>query len=315
MRHHLKAILALASLLAAPLMAQDLVIIASKRPGGGGGGGTTTNPTYQNWMSSEIKDAWSLGYQGKGVTMTIVDDFSSANAFSGNLGTGTSTKRHGDWVRDVATMIAPQGGVASHDFYSGRSVKLARGQNAINLSYGMFAAAGYNVSQIGWSAQESSIINYAKDGRAIIAKAAGNDAIAVGGTNSRGQTDYLNLALVGTQSAIFVGALDRNGTPDNLANLASYSNRAGTDTTIQKQYLAVGVRGDLTGLYGTSFAAPIVTGYAAVIGSKFTKASSTQISNQLLNTARQDTIRNYDPALHGRGEASITRALAPNSIQ
>jgi subtilisin family serine protease len=68
-------------------------------------------------------------------------------------------------------------------------------------------------------------------------------------------------------------------------------------------------------LYGTSFAAPIVSGYAAILSSKFTSANPTQITSQLLNTARQDTISGYNSAIHGRGEASITRALSPVSIQ
>ncbi len=83
---------------------------------------------------------------------------------------------------------------------------------------------------------------------------------------------------------------------------------------MQNQFLAVGVRDDLTGLNGTSFAAPVVSGYAAVLGSKFTTATPVQITNQLLNTARTDTILNYSTAVHGRGEASIARALAPASI-
>jgi subtilisin family serine protease len=74
------------------------------------------------------------------------------------------------------------------------------------------------------------------------------------------------------------------------------------------------VRGDLTALYGTSFAAPVVSGYAAVLGSKFTKATPTQIANRLLDSARTDTITGYDVSIHGQGEASITRALAPASI-
>ena len=79
--------------------------------------------------------------------------------------------------------------------------------------------------------------------------------------------------------------------------------------------LVVGVDGARTGLYGTSFAAPIITGYSAILSSKFTNASSTQIANQLLNTARQDTISNFNAATHGRGEASITRSLAPINIR
>ncbi|WP_245466973.1 MULTISPECIES: S8 family serine peptidase [unclassified Mesorhizobium] len=76
----------------------------------------------------------------------------------------------------------------------------------------------------------------------------------------------------------------------------------------------VGVEGDKTGLYGTSFAAPIISGYAAIIGSKFTKATPVQITNDLLNTARTDTLANYDPSIYGKGEASLSRALAPVAI-
>ena len=56
-------------------------------------------------------------------------------------------------------------------------------------------------------------------------------------------------------------------------------------------------------------------GYAAVLGSKFSTATATQITNQLLNTARQDTVKNYSAGVYGRGEASLSRALAPVSIR
>jgi subtilisin family serine protease len=179
----------------------------------------------------------------------------------------------------------------------------------------MIGSAGYSASQIRWGAEEKSIFTYSKKGSAVISKAAGNDGIAVLGRNSRDQTDYLNLALKGTKTAIYVGALNTNGTKDAPATLASYSNTAGTDAVVQKQFLVVGVEGHKTGLYGTSFAAPVITGYAAVLGSKFNKATPVQIRNQLLNTARQDTIKGYNVQLHGRGEASLTRALAPVSIR
>jgi hypothetical protein len=51
------------------------------------------------------------------------------------------------------------------------------------------------------------------------------------------------------------------------------------------------------------------------LGSKFKSATPLQITNQLLSTARKDTIRGYNPAIHGRGEASLTRALAPVTIK
>lgn len=267
------------------------------------------------WMSTEVGDAWAKGYKGKGVTITVVDDFRSSSMLNGRLGTSSQQLRHGQWTAMEAGMIAPLAGVALQDFNSGTAVRLNKGLNVLNLSYGMIGTAGYTASQIRWSAQESSIISYAQNGTAVISKAAGNDSIAVLGNNARGHTDYLNLALKGAKTAIYVGALTTNGTTAAPATMASYSNTAGADPVIQKNFVVVGVEGSKTGLYGTSFAAPVITGYAAVLGSKFTSATPVQITNQLLNTARQDTIRGYKLQVHGRGEASLTRALAPVAIK
>lgn len=275
---------------------------------------STTLPSYYAWMSPEIRDAWSQGFTGLGSVVTSIDDFRSRNRFRGDLGDGSQRLRHGEWVDKQIGMVAPDASRAQQDFNSGRTVPLVSGKlNTLNLSYGMFAQDGF--TSVVWSDQERSIIGYARGGAAVVVKAAGNDAVAVGVTNSDGLVDYLNRDLIGAQSAIFVGALDGNGEEGNKTRLASYSNYAGSNTTVQDQFLSVGVRGDLTSLYGTSFAAPVVSGYAAVIGSKFTDASPIQIANQLLHTARTDTIAGYSAAIHGRGEASISRALAPASIK
>jgi subtilisin family serine protease len=265
------------------------------------------------WMNSEIGKAWSLGFRGQGTSITIIDDFRSGSTYAGNLRGVTERRRHGEWTALEAAMIAPSAKVYTHDFGNTAAVKLQSGLNTLNLSYGMMAPKGYTT--IGWSQRETSIISYARDGKAVVVKAAGNDAVAIGAANAAGQMDYLNRDLTGRQSAIFVGALNTHGTVEKKATMASYSNFAGTNKTVQKQFLVVGVTGNMTNLYGTSFAAPIVSGYASVLGSKFTKATPTQITNQLLNTARTDTIAGYSASIHGRGEASISRALAPATIK
>jgi hypothetical protein len=272
-------------------------------------------PSRQSWMNPEITTAWRRGYFGQRTTITVIDDFQSGYRFGGDLGTGRMALRHGEWTRLEARMIAPLARSVAHDFNSGQAVQLRAGLNTLNLSYGMFAAAGYSPSQIRWSPQESSIISHAHRGRAVVVKAAGNDAVAVGAETRNGHTDYLNAALIGSRGAIFVGALSRNGTPEEKASLASYSNFAGNDARVQSSFLTVGVPGNVTGLHGTSFAAPVVAGYSAILGSKFRRATPEQIRKQLLNTARRDTILNYDRAIHGRGEASIARALAPARIR
>ncbi len=271
------------------------------------------SPVLQSWMSPEVGAAWASGYRGQGITITIVDDFSSASRFRGNLSGASERLRHGEWTRKEAGLIAPSATLRSHDFATGRTVPLNTGFNVLNLSYGMMATAG--LGTVGWSAQESSILLYAGEGRAVVSKAAGNDAVAVGQPNAAGTLDYLNRDLIGKPSAIFVGALSRNGTVAAPASMASYSNFAGADVTVQNQFVVVGVESSKTGLAGTSFAAPIVSGYAAILASKFTAATPNQITSQLLTTARQDTVQGYNAAIHGRGEASITRALSPVAIQ
>lgn len=268
----------------------------------------------QSWMSPEVGDAWNQGYKGQKVTIQVIDDFKSNSRFSGNFGTGTLTQRHGEWTRLEASLVAPSATMVSTDYNGTRAISLARGLNVLNLSYGVYAADGY--SQISWDKLQQSIINSAKNGTAIVSKAAGNDSVAVGAARpSDGKVDYLNRALTGTSSALFVGALNSNGTTLSPATLAYYSNTAGDNVAVQNNFLVVGVEGSKTGLYGTSFAAPIVSGYGAILGSKFTAATPTQIVNQLLSTARTDTLANYSAAVYGKGEASLTRALAPISIK
>jgi len=235
----------------------------------------------------------------------------------GNLGFGTEIKSHGDWVAQHVEIMSPGAEIARLDFADTDPITLSSGKlNIVNLSYGMIGNFVLN-ENINWGLREASIISHA-DGAALVVKAAGNDQIAVGNA-SGGQIDYLSRDLIGKPTAIFVGALASHGTVENPASLANYSNFAGTDLRVQEQFIVVGVTGgtlanDGTNLYGTSFAAPQVSAYAAIIGSKFTTATPLQITDQLLDTARTDTIQGYDVAIHGQGEASLSRALAPQSI-
>lgn len=276
-------------------------------------------PTYNaNWMSSEVKDAWAKGYTGQNVRITVVDDHTTkSGSFQGRLLNDTRVfNTHGGWTSLEAQMVAPGAEVVKHQFVSGAAVALDPVKlDVINASYGMMGVAGQNVANVKFGGTEQSIINAARSGEAVVVKAAGNDGVNMNTKTATGRQDYLAGALTGAQSAIFVGALNKNGTPEAKATIETYSNRAGTDVNVQKQFLVVGVTRSYTQLSGTSFGAPIVSGYAAVVGSKFTTASATQIANQLLNTARTDTINGYNVAIHGRGEASLTRALAPVSIK
>lgn len=270
--------------------------------------------TYYAWMNAEIESAWSQGFFGQLTRVLVLDDFSSSTLISGNLGPGLLEQRHGEWVKQQITYIAPQATVDGVDFNLDARVRLVDGLNILNLSYGMYGNQG--IVSVPWGRQESSVIEYAQLGSAVVVKSAGNDgnSVGIGEVNRVGEVDYLARDLIGAQSAIFVGALSSNGSITEPAAIESYSNVAGKNELVQSQFLVVGVEGGETDLYGTSFAAPVVSGYAAILGSKFTSATPTQIVNQLLNTAQQNTVRGYSPEIHGRGEASIAHALAPQSI-
>lgn len=130
-----------------------------------------SGPTLQPWMHGDVAGAWASGFRGQGVTITVVDDFTSGSRSFGNLGTGRHVLRHGEWTRLEASMIAPASTMATQDFASGRAVALTPNRlNLLNLSYGMMARSGFTAAQIRWSAQENSIITHARNGSAVIAQ-------------------------------------------------------------------------------------------------------------------------------------------------
>lgn len=310
----------LAALLATPMaalpaQADEPALLEFARPGGGpGGGGDTTSGPYYGWMSPEITTAWDRNLRGQGTTITVVDDFSSSRLLSGNLGDGPQYLRHGEWTRKEAGMLALDSTMVAHDHTTaaGQAFVEAAGFDVLNLSYGYIGKPGEAITDT----LQSSIVTAARDNSAFVSKAAGNQyGLAVGAVDGAGNMDILSRDLIGAPGAVFVGALDRNGTTKRPARLANYSNVAGASATVQEQFLVVGVEGGLTGLAGTSFAAPIVSGYAAVLESKFGTDSPALIADRLLDTARTDRIFGYRPNLHGQGEASIANAIAPDWVR
>ncbi|MGX9147737.1 S8 family serine peptidase [Mesorhizobium sp. 128a] len=254
------------------------------------------------WMSPDIGQAWASGYTGSGVSVTIVDDFTSNKEIEADLGFGPKSQRHGEWTAEIAGMVAPGANMFVHDSQDVTPINLRAGLDVINLSFS-------SQDPVSWHPLTQSIVDMARAGTAFIAKSAGNERVPIG------TVDYLAADLEGAPTTVFVGALEHNGTPENKTELAIYSNYAGSDPDVQNMFLTVGVEGDHTGLEGTSYGTAVVSGYAAILGSKFTAATPIQIRNQLLDTARTDTIVNYDPETYGRGEASLSRALAPVSIR
>ena len=108
---------------------------------------------------------------------------------------------------------------------------------------------------------------------------------------------------------------------DNSGSIASFSNRPGTDITIQERFIAapgvnltVASHSSNSGFIrksGTSFAAPLVTAAAAAVKSEFPSLTNRAVLQVLLDTA-DDSFAGYEPELHGMGILDIEAALNIN---
>ena len=188
------------------------------------------------------------------------------------------------------------------------SSQLYRQLKVLNLSLG-----GTSTNQVLNTATFSSQLAYANSSIVpdiVFIKAAGNSSCVISLTNCDPNNAVFYNSSLYKEKTIIVGALDRDG-----GVIAGYSNTAGDYAS---RFLVADGRGVLQtdGSYeqGTSFAAPRVSGYAAIVRQKFPNLDSVAVTSILLDTARYDTLAcnpNCNPAVYGRGEASLFRALAP----
>ena len=263
-------------------------------------------------MHKDVGAAWAQGFKGANTNIIVHDTFNSAY-FEGRINTSIqikSSRAHGEWVANIAQSVAPEASVQRTSWFQDPSLNPNR-LNIVNMSYSKMGTKG--------EVFQHPSVNIAQSGSAIVVKAAGNYGTNMSLLDQNGGQNYdlANVALKGLPSVIFTGALSGHGdtSANKQATRASYSNYPGSNPAYQNRFLMVGVPSSLPLIPGTSYAAAQLSAYAAIISSKFTAATPIQVANQMLNTARTDTIRNYNPALFGRGEASLSRALSPVTIK
>ena len=270
------------------------------------------------WQQPDVKSAWDMGFKGQSVTIHVHDDFIQSKLMA-NLEITSTTSRsfnlsrqemtHGDAVKTIARLTAPDATTTANQWVDGSITLTPDRLNIVNASYGWVGGTDpYNVA----IARNLQITHMAMDNSAVVVKSAGNSNVQL---SNNGGGDGINIALKDGISVIFAGALGTHGSINKKAVKATYSNYPGNDSAYQSRFLMVGVDSSKMTIAGTSFAAPQISAYAAIVGSKFTGADANQVTTQLLNTARTDTIKSYSRTLHGRGEASLLRALAPVAIQ
>ena len=303
--------------------------------------------------AQEVMDAWNQGWTGKDVNVLIEDSITQQHgAITGLLayryapganfygldivGNSFATDVFFNQLNSNQTGLYGNNiklGVVNQSYTANLSSLIGREQ-----TFGAWTNDELIRARIAYTGSQISTINRMKDAGvsgqlkqfifsdAVITKAAGNDKIL-------SEYEPLNWFLAKDSDIrgrlLIVGALDQAGSVTNPSSIASYSNTAGNDTDVSSRFLLasgttpfyngqVAINGfNVTQGDGTSFAAPRVAGYVAIVRSKFPNLNATNTASILLDTARYDTLAcsknggTCDPAIYGKGEASLSRALAP----
>jgi hypothetical protein len=301
----------------------------------------------------EVIEAWKAGWTGKNVNVLIEDSLTEQHGVI----TGLLAYRYApganfyglNFVGNLnATEVFFNQLNSSQSATYGRNIKLG----VVNQSYtanitnligreqnsGAWTTDQLVQARTNYAGSAVSTINRMKDAGvsgqltqfkfsdAVITKAAGNESILA-------EYEPLNWFLAKDSNInprlLIVGALNQAGSLSAPAEIASYSNTAGIDPDVSSRFLmASGTtpffsgqvainRNNVSQSDGTSFAAPRIAGYVAIVRSKFPNLNASQTASIMLDTASYDTLAcsktaaGCDKAIYGKGEASLSRALAP----
>jgi hypothetical protein len=302
----------------------------------------------------EVIEAWKAGWTGKNVNVLIEDSLSDkhgvitgllayryapgANFYGLNfVGNPYATNvffnqlngdQSGSYGNNIKLGVVNQSYTANLPDLIKRSQSSFSPWTTIELLQARTNYAGYSVSTINRmkDAGVSGQLTKFNFSDAVITKAAGNDRIL-------SEQEPLNWFLSKDSNInprlLIVGALNQAGSLSAPAEIASYSNTAGIDPDVSSRFLMasgttpffsgqVAINGNnVSQSDGTSFAAPRIAGYVAIVRSKFPNLNASQTASIMLDTARYDTLAcsktaaGCDKAIYGKGEASLSRALAP----
>ena len=280
--------------------------------------------------NADVIAAWNNGWTGKGQNILVIDD--QTGLMNGKDGHAAITSfLAGYYTAPGATTYMYDfnyyGSVYRNDQSSRSIVSDAKNIQIINASYEYVGrTADSRTVNILNGTMRVAQLNLTD---AVVSMAAGNSKTDTGLNATR--TALLADSSLG-QRLILVGATTADGTVASRTSLASYSNFAGSNPATQARFLVangtapwatttvlynfkLGSKiGVSTSSAGTSFAAPRVAGYAAIVRQKFPNLTGVNTANILLSTARYDTLSCYpncNKSIYGQGEASLSRALAP----
>ena len=225
------------------------------------------------------------------------------------------------WAADQGAVV---GNVSANSNYDSKFTK-----NLVSVSKGVYRSTDtrYDYSSGKYyNLQDPAEWKAVTDRGMIVVNAAGNQGLAVAANPGyfATVTDASGNLLLGGRMLI-VGAADERGNP------YAWSNKAGsicqnyiTSTSscadkykVSDFYLlapgktqSTGLNNNVTSMYGTSMAAPIVTGGVALVSQMWPYMKGENVVRLLTTTANKN-LPNYDPSTHGQGMLDLDRATQP----
>ncbi len=254
-----------------------------------------------------IRDAWTTT-KGKGATIAIIDtgigrspvefagavsggaDFSGVGASDGRKAVGAVDANHGSWVASLAAArgtgpetgmigVAPEAQLLSISIGFGTTSSVPfvdqvadamrwavdHGADVINLSF--------TTNTLAWDKTWDDAFQYAFDHDVVVIVAAGNKG---SGTDEVGAPATI-------PGVLTVGGVDRAGVASKEASTQGITIGISAPS---EQLLGVSADGQLVQWNGTSGAAPIVAGIAALVISAHPDLDANNVINRIIKTAR-----------------------------
>ena len=307
-----------------------------------------TTPTNENFDTSEYRNsrgavasnaigAWQQGATGQGIKIGFVDTGlnSSLSEFNGRIdpssmdvaGTRPMGDGYGHGTAVASIAAAARDGAGMQGVAYEATIFMAKADtgcpascsfNPIDIAEGIDAAriAGARVINLSiggnsYSVVEDAIVRAAHAGLVIV--------ISAGNSGNEPSAMARSIASRAPGQVIIVGALGLAGPdatqPVNFDLAGQYTSQAGSSQNIfigaPGQFVqAVLETGQVDFMSGTSFAAPVVAGAAALLAQAFPNLSAQQIVSLLLNSADDLGIAGIDNVF-GRGRINIGRAFQP----
>ena len=291
--------------------------------------------TAEYWLDEYgVRTAWQTT-RGKGSTIAIIDtgigrspvefagavaggaDFSGVGASDGRLPVGAVDSNHGSWVASLAASrgtgadtgmigVAPEAQLLSISIGFGASSSVPfveqvasamrwavdNGADIINLSF--------TTNTLSWDQSWDSAFQYAFDHDVVVIVAAGNKG---SGTDEVGAPATI-------PGVLTVGGVNRAGQASEEASTQGITIGISAPS---EELLGVSADGQLVVWNGTSGAAPIVAGIAALVRSAHPELDADNVINRIIRTARPAAGATASPdPKYGYGLVDAAAAVSAN---